>query len=464
MDVKDWYNCGAKIGDLVQQAIDSNDFKQLNKAITDTINSTVDAVQDSLVYRSRGSAYDKAKSDANVNDLLDQVIRSFAGSPAGTRNQAAGPARKNYKGLGSIIAGFTTAGVTGLMTLSFLFTGWLTGIGAFKISALFLAVISALFIRMGMKGVQVRGRLKRVENYLRVMDGRDVVSLEELAAGTGQSVKELKKDLKEMIREGLFPSEAYLDTQETTLMTSREAFRQYQETMQAYRMRQQEEAQNQERRRAAEKDLADYSDETRTILEEGRAFIRHIHESNDAIADEVMSEKLDRLEMVVTRIFDQVAAKPESAPDLHRMMSYYLPITQKLVDAYEELGNQQIQGENISKTRKEIEMSLDTINSAFETFLDSFFQDTAWDISSDISTLRTMMARDGLTGKKDFVPGEHIRTVGKDVSPESVPQGTESGYSGVTKPDFSQPLAGSGQGTVSFGGSAAAAAPATEKE
>ena len=48
------------------------------------------------------------------------------------------------------------------------------------------------------------------------------------------------------------------------------------------------------------------------------------------------------------------------------------------------------------KTKKEIEESLDTINVAFEKLLDSLFQDTAWDVSSDISVLKTMLAQEGL--------------------------------------------------------------------
>ena len=43
MDSKDWYNCGAKIGDLVQNAIDSNNFKSLNDSIIRTISQSLDA-------------------------------------------------------------------------------------------------------------------------------------------------------------------------------------------------------------------------------------------------------------------------------------------------------------------------------------------------------------------------------------------------------------------------------------
>lgn len=57
----------------------------------------------------------------------------------------------------------------------------------------------------------------------------------------------------------------------------------------------------------------------------------------------------------------------------------------KLLKAYEELDGQPSQGENIVNSKKEIEDTLDTIDQAFEKLLDSFFEEAAWDISSDIS-------------------------------------------------------------------------------
>ena len=83
-------------------------------------------------------------------------------------------------------------------------------------------------------------------------------------------------------------------------------------------------------------------------------------------------------------------------------MKYYLPTTQKLVDTYATLDKQTVQGENIENAKREIIASLDTINEAFERFLDQFFQTTAWDVSSDISVMSQMMAQDGLTGGDDF--------------------------------------------------------------
>ena len=82
-------------------------------------------------------------------------------------------------------------------------------------------------------------------------------------------------------------------------------------------------------------------------------------------------------------------------------MEYYLPMTIKLLNAYEELDRQPIQGGNIESSKKEIEETLDTLNIAFAKLLDNLFQDTAWDVSSDISVLEAMLAQEGLT-KDDF--------------------------------------------------------------
>ena len=78
-------------------------------------------------------------------------------------------------------------------------------------------------------------------------------------------------------------------------------------------------------------------------------------------------------------------------------MEYYLPTTIKLLDAYEDLDAQPVQGENIITAKREIEKNNRHADVAFEKLLDDLFQDTAWDLSSDISVLQTMLAQEGLT-------------------------------------------------------------------
>ena len=70
-------------------------------------------------------------------------------------------------------------------------------------------------------------------------------------------------------------------------------------------------------------------------------------------------------------------------------------IVQKI---FADMDKQPVQGETIRASKQEIDATLDTLNLAFEKLLDSVFQDTAMDVSSDISVLHTLLAQEGLTG------------------------------------------------------------------
>ena len=122
-----------------------------------------------------------------------------------------------------------------------------------------------------------------------------------------------------------------------------------------------------------------------------------IRRCNDAIPGKEISDKISRMETIVGRIFERAQAHPEIVPDLKKMMDYYLPMTVKLLNAYAEMDAQPVQGETIRSSKKEIEDTLDTLNLAFEKLLDSVFEDTAMDVSSDISVLNTLLAQEGLT-------------------------------------------------------------------
>ena len=79
-------------------------------------------------------------------------------------------------------------------------------------------------------------------------------------------------------------------------------------------------------------------------------------------------------------------------------MNYYLPTTLKLLNAYDRMSAQGVSGENIDTSLERIRSMMDTITAAFDKQLDSLFGEEALDISTDISVLETMMAREGLTG------------------------------------------------------------------
>ena len=107
------------------------------------------------------------------------------------------------------------------------------------------------------------------------------------------------------------------------------------------------------------------------------------------------------------KIFDEVKRDPKKLPQIRKFMDYYLPTTLKLLNAYDRMSAAGVSGENIDATLAKVEGMMRNIVAAFEKQLDSLYGADALDISTDITVLETMMAREGLTGqplKAESVP------------------------------------------------------------
>ena len=133
------------------------------------------------------------------------------------------------------------------------------------------------------------------------------------------------------------------------------------------------------------------------MIRDGELAIQEMKRLDDNIADPGISADIVRLEQVSAKIFDEVKAHPEKLPQIRRFMDYYLPTTLKLLNAYDRMSGTGVSGENIDTTLAKVEGMMRTIVAAFEKQLDGLYGAEALDISTDITVLENMMAREGLT-------------------------------------------------------------------
>lgn len=138
------------------------------------------------------------------------------------------------------------------------------------------------------------------------------------------------------------------------------------------------------------------NEELDKMIDDGKKAIAEMKRLDDNIEDETISAQIRRLEQVSGKIFAQVEERPEKLPQVRKFMNYYLPTTLKLLNAYDRMSDQTVAGENISGTMERVENMMETIVKAFEKQLDALFGAEAMDISTDITVLENMMAREGL--------------------------------------------------------------------
>lgn len=413
MPKNDWNQLGNDIKNIVQDAIETGDYGRLNRDLGVTLENALGnmatSVKDAAIKNL--NHFSGSQQTANQRRTVSPERQRQEQNMRGYKKKLVKEAREKFalyvntstpRALGIL---FTTLGIA--LVGMFGVTAATLGIAGIFIDAVANKMQRGMFVfiaaivasgALGIYGNTLRKKVNRFRSYVRTLNGKTYVKIEELAKGVRKSPKFVKRDLKKMIKNRMF-LEGHLDEEGNYLITSDESYEQYMQTKKASEIQERE---MQEKEQAEQKLRGTLSEEVQEVIKEGEAYLEEIRSCNEAIPGVEISNKMYHLENVILRIFKRVEQHPELISDLHKFMDYYLPTTVKLLKAYEELDKQPIEGENIKTAKQEIENTLDTINEAFENLLDSFFRNTAWDVSTDISVLKTMLAQEGLTGNKDF--------------------------------------------------------------
>lgn len=405
MDRNEWYRAGEDIRDQVQQAVDTGNFTNLGKNISNTVNETINRTMQEVnrTVGTVGESVNRAVNDVGngigrTMETVSENISPYASNPLYKRPNARldkslfqRTPRGSVSGVLCMGAGYGVMGISALALIGSV--GELIAYQKSLVPVIISGIFTAAGLWLGVHGSRLAGRVKRYKRYVGMVKDKLYCSIQELAQRTGKSERFIVKDLRKMIHLGMF-KQAHLDQKQTCLIASDEMYDQYMLTQKNYEEEQKKLEMDKlaEERRRQEKERLGGAAE---VIEEGKSYVRLIRQCNDEIPGEEMSDKLDRLELLVTRIFDQVEKEPELESELRKMLSFYLPTTKKLLEAYRDLDSQKLDLSNIEQTKREIETAVDNINEAFEKFLDELFREKAWDIQSDISALHTILKQDG---------------------------------------------------------------------
>ncbi len=145
-----------------------------------------------------------------------------------------------------------------------------------------------------------------------------------------------------------------------------------------------------------------YGPEIDPIIAEGNRALSEMGRLYMSIKDTEVRQKINEIMRITDKITQDAIADPSDIPQIRKFMNYYLPTTIKLLNAYDRMSSQGIEGENLDKSMKSINEMLDAAIVAYKKRLDSLFENQALDIETDIEVMNTMLAREGLSGNKDF--------------------------------------------------------------
>lgn len=137
------------------------------------------------------------------------------------------------------------------------------------------------------------------------------------------------------------------------------------------------------------------------LLQKCAATVQALSRMAQQIQNTDVRGKVSQLEELSGKILNEVKERPEKTSKISTFVNYYIPTTINILNAYRRAEATGIEGENISKTKKQIESMLDSsILVVFHRQLDNLFGADALDISLELSVLEEMMIREGIVGEK----------------------------------------------------------------
>ena len=372
MSKRDFYNLEDEITAKVKDALKAIDVanikRDFNYKAEDTINQ----------FKSKFSDY--THLDKKTKNNVEMYINR---KPPG-----------RISGIVCIVFGAVGISLYGISLLSFTIVNIISGgiIGTSVFVLLFLLFIISIAVLL--KGLNLKKRVDRFKRYVRIMDRRTYISIRDLSKLSKQKERFLIKDLEKMTDLGMF-YQGHIDEEKAHFMLTDEVYNDY------LNLKRQE-IENKNKEKQLEEEIeSSYGKDVQSTLKVCRDYIKEIKTVKNELCREEISMKLDKLSNVSEEILKQIEKNPKKVEEVNKFINHYLPITLKLINSYEELNSQALQGENIQKAKIEIEESIDLINKAFENLLDDLFEDIRLDISTDISVLKTLFKQEGLD-EEDF--------------------------------------------------------------
>ncbi len=422
-------NLGDQIKGAVSEALGTGDFKKLNSIITDTVNTALSdagmsgskAWQQKETWKNNQNTTNNYSADywakqrqqrlearrQQREQQLEKLRQNRAQASAARAQQPANNVRqtpavtvKNV-GMGLGVTGIVLGSIAMIPFVVFFILACTIGLG----SPLVWGCLLAFAIGMIFAGADDVNLISRARRYVKICGEKMYASIEELAAVTGNSVRKTRKDIRKILKKGILPT-ARMDIKGTILMLNETVYQYYINAEKAKLELVKEEKKKKEAKTPSElvsEARAEQQSELQNMIAEGREYIKKLRDLNDEIEGEEISNKLYQLENILKEIFVRVEKEPDQMHRMKKVMEYYLPTTVKLVEAYRDYDQISTPNEEILSAKTEIEKTLDSINSAFVELLNSLFQASVFDVTTDAQVLQTMLVREGLTKELETV-------------------------------------------------------------
>ncbi len=131
------------------------------------------------------------------------------------------------------------------------------------------------------------------------------------------------------------------------------------------------------------------------VIEEAKKRNKHISSMKPRIDDEAIKTYLTQINDSTSKIIEAVERNPKKIKNINNFFDYYLPITVKIVDRYDEIEDQKLSSAESKKLIKSTNDMLEAVSKAFKNILNSLYQSEIVDMDAEMKVFSSMLKSDG---------------------------------------------------------------------
>ena len=102
------------------------------------------------------------------------------------------------------------------------------------------------------------------------------------------------------------------------------------------------------------------------------------------------------------KIINTAIDKPQKIKKIRNFLNYYLPVTYKILERYDEIENQKLNTTETKKFMNSVEDMITKIKTAFEQQLSNIYQTEMIDTDAELKVFESMLKSDGFVDNIDF--------------------------------------------------------------
>ncbi len=131
------------------------------------------------------------------------------------------------------------------------------------------------------------------------------------------------------------------------------------------------------------------------VLEDAKSKNKHILDMIPMIEDQSIQKELNEINDSITKIIDTISKDPKKVDQTDNFFDYYLPITVKLVDRYDEIENQKLSSAESKKFFASTDKMVKEINKAYKKILANLYKKELVDMDAEMKVFNSLLKADG---------------------------------------------------------------------